>query len=150
MAFVFQADRFGRKLIAFVLAVAILSLNFGVSVPKTAKGIQCPTAPIQKIVEVVREKNCCGKIVSKTIVRAPQEGEKGFKQCCCAEKKAANHEEEKQTTSVNKPTLVCALSDNPLNQAFEPLAQSWNETRYADTRQISPVAVPPTPPPQII
>jgi|GEM_PF-4164126 len=52
---------------------------------RTAVGVQCPTAPVQEIVEV--EKTACCS--TKLVVRAPRPGDKDFKQCQCAEKKAA-------------------------------------------------------------
>lgn len=145
-----MANRFGQRLIASVLGVAITSLNFGSSLPVTKRGVQCPTAAIQTVVEVEHEKNCCGELVAKTIVREPREGEVGFKQCCCAEKKAADHKVEKQTTSVSKPTLVCALGDKFPNQSYEPIISSPKISSLAGSSCIGPVFEPPTPPSQSI
>lgn len=53
---------------------------------QTPHGIQCPTAPIQKI--TVTKRDCCGRVVGYE-TRAPKPGEAGFMQCHCAEKKAS-------------------------------------------------------------
>ncbi len=63
--------------------------------PLTPAGIHCPTASVQTVTDVVYERNCCGKLVAKTVVRKPVAGETTFKQCQCAEKKASTSEQSK-------------------------------------------------------
>jgi hypothetical protein len=52
--------------------------------PRTAFGVQCPTAEIQTVSVPIRD--CCGKVVGYA-QRAPEPGEATFTQCRCAERK---------------------------------------------------------------
>ena len=82
-------DRLHARLGFSNLGLLLLAIAIGWSfvtpfVPLTRAGIQCPTAPIQKIQVPVR---CCGKVIGFQ-VRAPKPGEFGFVQCRCEEKRA--------------------------------------------------------------
>ncbi|MDR3687967.1 MAG: hypothetical protein P4L46_01220 [Fimbriimonas sp.] len=69
--------------------------------PATSYGIQCPTAPVQKVTAAVHD--CCGRVVG-AVSRAPRPGEKGFVQCRCAEKKTSV---EKSNVPSKAPVFLC-------------------------------------------
>jgi hypothetical protein len=82
---------------ATVLAILMTALFALYSILPVAAitriGVQCPTAPIQKI--TVAAVKCCGKVVS--IKRVPKPGDKAFLQCRCAEKGASQQKLAVQT-----------------------------------------------------
>lgn len=78
--------------------------------PMTPKGVQCPTAPVQSVTEVVYVKNCCGKLVPKTIQRKPREGESTFLQCRCAEKKEADSQQKPESNESSRFSFVAILT----------------------------------------
>ena len=83
----------GRRIckvpIATVLAILMTALfalySILPAVAITPDGVQCPTAPVQKV--TVLTINCCGKLACTT--RAPKPGDNAFVQCRCAEKSAS-------------------------------------------------------------
>jgi hypothetical protein len=78
-------DRLKGAMLAAILALcSVLQLT-----PVTPKGVQCPTAAVQSIIDIVYVKNYSGEMVAQTIQRKPREGDASFLQCRCAEKKAA-------------------------------------------------------------
>ena len=85
--------------------------------PTTRPGVQCPTAPVQRL--VVRD--CCGRVVS----RAPRPGDRVFVQCRCAEKKAAST----KATVAQKITFL--LSEAEPLVAFPSLGAGWVRLDYA-------------------
>jgi hypothetical protein len=119
--------------------------------PHTARGVQCPTATVQTVTEVSLVRNCCGKLVAKTIQRKPREGEPGFKQCRCAEKKAADAQQKSEASESSRPALAIAIL-NPLFQfqAVSILPAAIQAHTYLFSSSFSPAFAPPTPPPQLI
>lgn len=108
------AARSLRELRSIFLA-AVLGLCSVLHVaPITPKGRQCPTAPVQVVTEVTYEKDCCGKLVTRSIQRKPRDGELGFVQCRCAEKKAAETQQKTESSESSRFSLVAVL--NPLVQ----------------------------------
>lgn len=118
--------------------------------PATPRGVQCPTAPVQKVVSIEYVRNCCGKLVPKETVRAPREGEPEFKQCRCAEKKSAEKQEESKSAEP-RPQLVfdVRISDHSEFGHFIVIAAAPIEVPI-DSGCPAPIFSPPTPPPQVI
>ena len=125
-------------------------MHLGVRMPVTQRGIQCPTAAVQKITEVKLVKDCCGKLVPKVLARSPQEGEPDFKQCRCAEKKSIQHEEEKTPTASSKPISLAALSNSPSMVPFQTLDILFEKLTFHVVDQTPPTSPPPTPPPKLV
>ena len=125
-----KAPAFPKPLAAILAAMALLcTAFFGFAAP-TPKGVQCPTAPVQRVVA----RDCCGK----PIVRAPKLGEKSFVQCRCAEKKSAAVEitlAERMdfflvaaaplpaTTAVRLPSAIPAFSADFRSIGFPPIVR---------------------------
>lgn len=151
MGFVRLTNTLLAKTFALLLAVAIATANFGVKLPITPRGIQCPTATVQQVVEVVREKNCCGELVAKTVVRKPREGEAEFKQCRCAESKAANHEQDKDSTTGSvKPIMVAFVQSDSQEIDWGHKLCLTVEVAHRPLSKLPLIFEPPTPPPQFI
>lgn len=150
VVFVMKANKLLHRLLVLMVSVALATMNFGASAPVTPRGVQCPTAPIQQVVETKYVKNCCGELVAQTTVRKPHEGEAEFKQCRCAEKKAADHQDEKQATESVKPIPLAAMSESLADLHFEPLQLPLESPVYVPVDRKTPVFAPPTPPPQFI
>ena len=145
-----KANKLLHRLLVLMVSVALATMNFGANAPVTPRGIQCPTAPIQQVLETKYVKNCCGELVAQTTVRKPHEGEASFKQCRCAEKKAADHQDEKQATESVKPIPLAALSESLADLHFEPIQMPLESPVYVPIDRKTPVFAPPTPPPQFI
>lgn len=77
------------RLISVLASIVFLLNSILVVMPRTAVGVHCPTAPQQSVLRTSWTKDCCGHLVSVTVLRKPTLGEPGFKQCRCAEKKAS-------------------------------------------------------------
>lgn len=110
-----RLDQASALFIAF--AIALLFCSFPQMTPR---GVQCPTAPVQHIVDTVSVLNCCGKLEIRTVVRQPKEGELGFKQCFCAERKSADA----QTALPSTDSKVVPTADLPSalwTQRWKPL-----------------------------
>lgn len=135
------------RLIALVVSVALASMNLGVQAPVTQRGIQCPTAAVQTVKVTTLEKSCCGKLVAKTEVRKPKEGEAGFKQCRCAERKASEHEQQKQASENSKPVSVAMLAMPEGLSFFPKLVIPFSHHEQRNPIWIAPAFAPPTPPP---
>ena len=118
-------------LAACFLLYSVLPLNV------TRVGLQCPTAPIQKIVVAV--KDCCGKVEGLAL-RAPKPGEKGFLQCNCAEKKSST-----QKTAVTSKTVPILLVAQRLPD-ISPLELTGHTFDYCDRFQSLDLAPPLLPP----
>lgn len=78
-----------RRILAILFALWLFGCTAFQFHPRTAAGVQCPTAAVQTIQVAVR--TCCGKIVGYR-AQAPKPGQREFVQCRCAEKKSAEHE----------------------------------------------------------
>lgn len=102
-----RITRAAEKLRGVVLAVVFALCSVLYVVPVTPKGIQCPTAPVQSVTEVVASKDSTGKVVEQSIKRMPREGEKGFLQCRCAEKRAAEGQDRKES---NESKRFCFIA----------------------------------------
>lgn len=118
--------------------------------PLTPKGVQCPTAPVQSVTEVVYVKNCCGKIVPQTIQRKPREGESAFVQCRCAEKKAAETQQKTESNESSRFSFVAILTPNidfkvPVALVFCNLGIMCPESAI-----LSDQTEPLTPPPRLV
>lgn len=135
---------------SWLLAYAMLLLVFPFNIPVTARGIQCPTAAIQKVSVVTLERTPCGCLVKRVTERAPREGEKGFKQCRCAEKKAAEKQDQDKTNEVRQaPILFLNCSDlrHIRGTVLEPVRTTFDASRGVVTDL---AFSPPTPPPKFI
>ena len=134
---------------SWILAFAVAMLTCILSMPVTPRGVQCPTAAIQKIQVVSYEHLPCGCIVKKVTERAPHEGEAGFKQCRCAERKAADKQEQ-SASAESKPILTMACG--PIVKICftgSCLMRLWVCTAYATSTRTAPTFSPATPPPQL-
>jgi len=138
------------RLIGIILSIALVSMHLAERTPVTQRGIQCPTAEVQLITDVILEKDCCGTLVQKVQVRKPKEGEPEFKQCRCAEKKAADKEEEKTVTKSYKPISVAVLSDLKSITSFGVIDVPFVKPTLNVGVQTPPTSPPPIPPPQLI
>lgn len=108
----------------------------------TPNGVQCPTAPVQTVVETL---SCCGKTVGYA-QRPVRPGDKGFVQCRCAEKRAAQH-----SSSVGPQAphyeMLCA---QPLTIALPILAQDRTPTDFVAPGVTSTRRSPSVPPPSLL
>lgn len=108
----------------------------------TARGVQCPTAPVQKIKVVEYQKNCCGKLVPVLVEKAPSEGDSEFVQCRCSEKQASDAH-----ATASTPKFILFL-DVPSALQDRRLLEAGSEEFAYQQRLQSVKAVPLTPPPQ--
>jgi len=68
------------RLMTEFIATVLVFLSATQYLPITARGVQCPLAPVQTIAA------CCN---GRMLMRTPRPGEKGFVQCSCAERNRA-------------------------------------------------------------
>lgn len=138
-----------RQALSLFLCICLLWLALPLGFQLTPKGIQCPTAPIQHIAETVLVRNCCGDIVTQTVVRAPREGEAEFKQCQCAERKTAEKEGQTQLFETRLlPTLICgAMNDWRVAIPIDQMPRSLTLLKVG--RLLSRSPIPTIPPPRI-
>jgi len=123
-----------------VLAVFVTAWFFLYSVLPicpTQNGVQCPTAPVQKITVAIR--NCCGKLVGLTS-RAPKPGEKGFVQCRCAEKKGAT---EKAVVPNRTQPFLALVAAVPRSLPLPEPVVSYVYTERFLTLELPPLVLPP-------
>lgn len=73
------------NIFAILLAACVVLCSIAPCFSVTARGVQCPTAPVQEIkVPVLSSCGC----IEGFVTRSPKPGERGFVQCRCAEKRA--------------------------------------------------------------
>lgn len=101
-----------HRLATALLAVVVMLASASFTLPSTRKGIQCPTAPIQKVVVNEVEKLSDGETAMVQVERTPQPGDPGFVQCHCAEKKAAK---QIQAVASDLKEIPAILSEAPQN-----------------------------------
>lgn len=99
-----------KKVQSFALALSILLCSLFSGTPTTPKGVQCPTAAVQTVSDIVNVKSKFGKLVEQTIQRKPREGESTFLQCRCAEKKAADTQQKAESTESSRFSFVAILT----------------------------------------
>lgn len=135
---------------ALLLSVALAMLTISTSTVVTPRGVQCPTAKVQKVTEVRYVRNCCGKLVAQTIERAPKEGEAEFKQCRCAEKKESEkHDQAKAAES--RPSMVIWVEANAAVLPFGTILWAPKLAIPWSIRNFHSVPNPPvSPPPRFI
>ncbi|HTQ09712.1 MAG TPA: hypothetical protein VMI31_06535 [Fimbriimonadaceae bacterium] len=107
-----------HSILLFVLALAVGLVSITSGFPLTPAGVQCPTAPIQRIEAPV---TCCGRVVGYEM-RAPKPGEPGFVQCRCAEKRSPL----KQGFALAKPQIFPPADADvaPAGARLDPLQAS--------------------------
>ena len=139
-----------RSLTAWLLSLAVVLLTCNPSLPVTPRGVQCPTAAVQTVVETKFVRNCCGKLVAVESERAPREGEAAFKQCRCAEKKAAEKQEQAKSSEERETTVLFLCSSGPIH-IRGPIFDSGQATFIRRGRTFEDISFsPPTPPPKFI
>lgn len=138
-----------ERLSVWILSVALILLTSPFGTRLTPRGVQCPTAPVQQVVEVVQTRDAHGHLVGMTIVRKPQEGEAGFKQCRCAEKKSAPRDTQANSA---ESKFVPILAFAELVRIDPPVATPEVGSKRPTFVIAEPDAPhsPPTPPPQRI
>lgn len=132
--------------VALVVATSLSMLAGWIPAATTPRGVQCPTAAVQKVIETKWVKNCCGKWVQQEVSRAPREGEKDFKQCRCAEKSDAEKRAEARATET-RPSVVTILHPLTARTDFSPLARIKNARMDEFAAGVSSVPHSPIPPP---
>ena len=132
------------------LAVLLIFCSPSGFSPRTPRGLQCPTAPVQTIRDVTMVK-CCGKLVAKTTFRKPHEGEVGFKQCLCAERKNAEAQQKALGSESIRQAIELALIGPVFHLPEISLIPRDHQVSDLITKQcFAPAFAPPTPPPQAI
>lgn len=111
------------------------------SVRISPKGVQCPTAPVQKVRFKVAVTDAKGVVTLKEISRAPKPGELYFKVCECSEKKP-------NKASQDSSVLVATIWFMPEPIALPHPTQLDSVLAEADLPSSIPALnTPPVPPP---
>ena len=131
------------------LALLLIVCSGSLWTSGTNRGVQCPTAPVQRVTESVETVDASGHVTRQTVTHAPRLGDLAFKQCRCAEKKAAKSQ---QDVAANEGGLsFLALAVAPPVATLSWLRIKDFPTDSPTSPQLSWCSLassPPTPPPQ--
>lgn len=145
-----MVSKFLREKLGVILAIALGLCSILSSAPNTPKGVQCPTAPIQSVAQIIFMKDCCGKLLPRTIFRKPREGEAGFLQCLCAEKKAADAHQKTESNEASRFALLDVLSPAIGINVYLELMLDRKEYSYFESAVVGNLSEPPIPPPRFV
>jgi hypothetical protein len=143
------ADPWIRRCLALIQATVLILLSASVVAQKSPVGVHCPTAKVQNVQQVTVQRNCCGKLETKVISRAPKLGEKDFKQCYCAERKSSEREAEKETQVTESQRFVF-LPIQAMAIAFAAIPAPTERVSTLDIPFTSRADAPLLPPPNFI